>query len=472
MTICEHCGARVYGNVCEYCDMPVNNSVPPQKVEYKQAKHNTQKSKNKIFTKKSLSTLSFPIKKKHKKRRLKPNKRFYFTIFTVMVLCGIHNLYMNNDTDYSYPITYDEYQTISYDNLDELSFENVYAEPSEYYTNDFFKQNGIFPAGTYQIGTDFPEGTYIFIAERGNNYHGVQGVYSDSECINRISSMDGPFDGTRIVEISGDGYIDFSFSTAYNIDMHPEIINNPYYCDGMFIVGRDIDAGLYELEKTEDNAEWYIYSDSDAINPTIKDSGKIYESYDEITLENGDILELKDCIISNTYESDNAFIEEGIFPSGTYQIGTEFPEGTYIFVPDLADGQGVEGVYSDIECENQISSEYVHFDGTRIAKISGDGYVQFSWATAYNLDMHPEVINDPHKKEGMFIVGRDIEAGTYELEEYGNLSDYAEWYIYSDLNSIGPVIKVCGSLYSENATNIITLEDGDIFKLKHCIIKE
>ena len=91
--------------------------------------------------------------------------------------------------------------------------------------------------------------------------------------------------------------------------------------------------------------------------------------------------------------------------------------------------------------------------------------------------MHPELVNDPHKTEGMFIVGRDIEAGTYELEETNNSYGYAEWYIYSDLNSISPIKKDSGSFYSEdeynsNVTNIITLEDGDIFELRGCRIKE
>jgi len=177
------------------------------------------------------------------------------------------------------------------------------------------------------------------------------------------------------------------------------------------------------------------------------------------------------------YSANEAFQKTGVFPEGTYQIGVDIPEGLYIFIPDMADGHGVQGVYSDPECENQISSAYVHFDGTRIAEISGNGYLEFSWATAYNLDMHPEIVNDPHTTDGMFIVGRDIPAGTYHLEEMGELSDYAEWYIYSSINAVGAVLKEAGVLYEgdgyvENVTNEITLNDGEYLELRHCIITD
>lgn len=180
------------------------------------------------------------------------------------------------------------------------------------------------------------------------------------------------------------------------------------------------------------------------------------------------------------YSAMETFQKDGAFPSGTYQIGVDMPEGIYIFIPELSNAHGVQGVYSDPECNNQISSAYVHFDGTRIAEISGNGYVHFSWATAYNLDMHPEIVNDPHETDGMFIVGRDIEAGTYHLESpseiFGDMSDNAEWYIYSNINAVGAVMKESGQLetyggYMENITDEITLSDGEYLELRHCIVK-
>lgn len=175
------------------------------------------------------------------------------------------------------------------------------------------------------------------------------------------------------------------------------------------------------------------------------------------------------------YDANEILQENGAFPSGTYQIGVDIPEGLYIFIPDFADGHGVEGVYSDPDCQNQISSAYVHFDGSRIAEISGRGYLDFAWATAYNLDMHPEIVNDPYETDGMFIVGRDIPAGTYTLTGYGEYVDCAEWYIYSSINAISAVLKEFGQLeygdYMENITNEIIVNDGELLELRNCIIK-
>lgn len=201
----------------------------------------------------------------------------------------------------------------------------------------------------------------------------------------------------------------------------------------------------------------------------------IYHNNEETIAYNYDGYSIEEVAERPVYDKNESFKENGVFPSGTYQIGVDIPEGIYIFIPDMADGHGVEGVYSDPDCQNQISSAYVHFDGTRIAEISGNGYVEFSWATAYNLDMHPEIMNDPYESDGMFIVGRDIEAGTYTLTDYGEYSEYAEWYIYSSINSVGAVLKESGQLYSyggymENTTNEITLNDGDFLELRHCII--
>ena len=90
--------------------------------------------------------------------------------------------------------------------------------------------------------------------------------------------------------------------------------------------------------------------------------------------------------------------------------------------------------------------------------------------------MHPEIVNDPYETDGMFIVGRDIPAGTYTLTGYGEYADYAEWYIYSSINAVSTLLKEAGQLetygdYMENITNEITLNDGEFLELRNCIIE-
>lgn len=289
MTRCEHCGAYINGEVCEYCDMPINNNKPvPPKIIYKSDK--------------SVSTRSIPIIKLKKKfiRKILPIVFAIFAInFIVMAVMANNRTHIPSSTEYD-ELYYDGHDEICYDEYDEIL--PVYDK------NEAFIENGVFPSGTYQIGVDIPEGLYIFIPDLSDN-HGIQGVYSDPECENQISSAYVHFDGTRIAEISGNGYLDFSWATAYDLDMHPEIVNNPYEQDGMFIVGRDIEAGTYTLEEKDgisEYAEWYIYSSINAVSTVPKESGQLYSSdgyeenvTNEIALNDGEILELHNCIITD-----------------------------------------------------------------------------------------------------------------------------------------------------------------------------
>lgn len=246
MIICEYCGARVYSDTCEYCDMPVKNPAPPK--------------------------IIYPEKPPVKKRRRKLKRKAVAGTVAVLALgVAIINIAVNLSPErtYDYAIEYDEEIPV-YD-------------------------DGVYTAGIYKIGVDIPEGTYLFISGFSDGY-GEEGVYSDSYCQEKISWEDTEFSGSRIAKLSGDGYVDFSYALAYNIDMHPEIMNDPYERDGMFLVGRDIPAGTYTLSSYEEDAGWYLYSGLCTYGAVLEDYG--YD--DEITLEDGEIFQLKDCVIDNS----------------------------------------------------------------------------------------------------------------------------------------------------------------------------
>ncbi len=358
MIICEHCGARVYGNVCEYCDMPIKNQQ--QKPASPKVKYKPAKPKIKLNLKKTKIKSSLPIIK-HKKKFVRTVLAGAMTVFALNVIGTAIAVNRNITRTYIH-------------------------SPSEY-------------------AVDYNDNGYI------------------------------EYDDNNYIEYNDDSYSIEEFGDfEYNHHFDHHHYNYDY--------GYDYDYGL---------------------NDTIEEVNPIDEMipfYDE------DLP---------VYDEKETFRENGVFPSGTYQIGVDIPEGMYIFIPDMSDGHGVEGVYADPDYENQISSAYVHFDGTRIAMISGNGYLDFSWCTAYNLDMHPEIVNDPHKTDGMFIVGRDIPAGTYRVIGYGEYEDMAEWYVYSSINAVGSIIKESGILedydnHYDKYYSTITLKDGEYFELRHCII--
>ena len=364
MSVCEHCGASVHGDVCEYCDMPVKNIKPapipiikpaPSEMIYKKIK-SAKSAKQKITekTEKHLNHIKALKAERASRPKLKLNKRgkkFLRILFagTVSVV-GISFMTIGLAINHNVTRTY------------------IQSPPE------------------YVIEHPYVEKPYI----EHNHYEYDYGY----------------------------GY-EYDYDYDYDYDDDCELIEET-------AIPVEEALPLYDEERP-------------------------------------------------VYDTNEIFQENGIFPSGIYQIGVDIPEGLYIFIPEMSDGHGVEGVYADPECENQISSAYVHFDGTRIAYISGNGYLDFSWCTAYNLDMYPDIVNDPHKTDGMFIVGRDIPAGTYRLVGYDEYEGEAEWYVYSSINAVGAVIKESGTLdnyddYYDKYYDRITLKDGEYFELRNCII--
>ncbi|MDE6834753.1 MAG: hypothetical protein K2J39_10995 [Ruminococcus sp.] len=373
MTICEHCGASVHGDVCEYCDMPVKTNAKPAHIVmpapsetiYKKIKsaksakqkitEKTESTKQKITekTEKHLNHIKALKAERASRPKLKLNKRgkkflrllFAGTISVVGISFMTMGLAINHNVTRTYVQSPLEYEP------------NV-----QQYIDHHHSYN-------YDYGYDYD--------------------------------------------------YDYDYDYEYEYD----------------------DYGYELIEETVPAEEALPFFDEER----------------------------------PVYDTNEIFKENGVFPSGTYQIGVDIPEGTYIFIPELSDGHGVEGIYADPHCENQISSAYVHFDGTRIAEISGNGYLDFSWCTAYNLDMYPDIVNDPHKTDGMFIVGRDIPAGTYRVVGYNEYEGEAEWYVYSSINAVGAIIKDSGTLdnyddYYDRYYGRITLNDGEYFELRNCII--
>ncbi|MGN0612894.1 MAG: hypothetical protein ACI4JB_03260 [Porcipelethomonas sp.] len=175
------------------------------------------------------------------------------------------------------------------------------------------------------------------------------------------------------------------------------------------------------------------------------------------------------------FEKIEVYKENGRWPSGTYKIGEDIPEGTYLMITD---GSGRElfpaGIYSDSEASdgsNLSSDTWASF--SRYVTLKEPGYLDFSGANVYELKKN-DPVNDPHEHSGMFLVGRDIEPGTYVLtfdkhySDFDSRADYAKYSIYSDVDMVAPVVKEQGD-FEEGME--ITLQEGDYLKLEECVIR-
>lgn len=166
--------------------------------------------------------------------------------------------------------------------------------------------------------------------------------------------------------------------------------------------------------------------------------------------------------------------EKGAWCQGTYKIGDEIPEGTYlaVFSGEAGYGDFVANVTADAEGNESLGANtWGHF--SKYLTIRKPGYLELSWCILYDISKS-RVVNDPREHPGMFLCGRDIDPGTYELifderfEELDSSHSIAKYTIYTDADAVAPSIRTSGSFRDNNK---ITLKEGDFVELYACRIK-
>ncbi len=173
-------------------------------------------------------------------------------------------------------------------------------ESSEYYAGwDETDKDGVYEAGVYEIGTEIPDGVYIVIADNGSSNLAHQAVYDDRD---QTEMQYGEwFKYSAIVSVRGDGYFSMIRGTAYNINFF-DLENDPFEHEGMFRVGVDLEPGTYRAVSSSPGDSYGSWTVHDSVYEI--DYNKIYTdgNYDhaedlEITVKEGQVLQLKDCYL-------------------------------------------------------------------------------------------------------------------------------------------------------------------------------
>jgi len=158
--------------------------------------------------------------------------------------------------------------------------------------------------------------------------------------------------------------------------------------------------------------------------------------------------------------------------AGTYQAGKDIQAGDYIV---FASTSGYSSCQLMKDSSGQISSRITSetFKGNRYITVADGQYVEFTNATMLPVDQAP-VLQPTNGKypEGMYKVGRDIAAGTYQVEsEQTAGGSYAAggayWEIDADLSGARESIVSSETFIGKRS---VTLEDGQYIKLSDCHI--
>lgn len=163
---------------------------------------------------------------------------------------------------------------------------------------------------------------------------------------------------------------------------------------------------------------------------------------------------------------------EGYYPEGTYQIGVDIPEGIYFLRGEVyTDGYGTLTSDARYDIDSDSGSDGGWFQFCRYVELRGHGSIDLISCDAYDISA-ADVHGDPFEHPGMFIVGRDLDAGTYRLADtspYGNGMAYA---VYDSLDEVhGDSIFDVGNFDAKDGDEI-TLTDGQIIEMQWCVLAD
>ena len=146
-----------------------------------------------------------------------------------------------------------------------------------------------FSEGQYKIGAYMTAGTYMLI-QSDFGWTAYYAITSDANGDNIIDNDN--FDNHSYVEVYDGEYLQLNRCYAVALADAPAISPaDGYLSDGCYIVGRDIAAGEYKIEATEEISAYVcIYPDVRRTKIVSNDnfSGSRY-----ISVENGQMLEIK-----------------------------------------------------------------------------------------------------------------------------------------------------------------------------------
>lgn len=192
------------------------------------------------------------------------------------------------------------------------------------------------------------------------------------------------------------------------------------------------------------------------------------DSNDEVLTDNTTSkVESSSDTTSNESQTEEQLVEEEeeteeevkTYPEGMYKVGTDIEEGLYLAI---ADGFGYYEVATDStgELDSIITND--NFEANRYIKIEDGEYIKVTRASlvrAKEVDL--DMSNSENLKNGMYKVGKDIEAGEYKVKSLGDFG-----YVEVSKNARGEIDSIVTNDNFEGEM-YITVKDNQYLKLSN-----
>lgn len=159
-----------------------------------------------------------------------------------------------------------------------------------------------------------------------------------------------------------------------------------------------------------------------------------------------------------TTEPAAAPVDRDAYEEGTYQVGTDLPEGVY-----LIEGSGYLSVSSDGSSSLDSVITNANYTNRTFIQVENGQYLTFQ-GTAKAVDKAEPYANTEVLTDGMYLAGKDFPAGEYTLTAEGDA------YVAIMTDAKGVIDSITSNFNFSN-TETITVEDGQFLELKNCRIE-
>ncbi len=288
--------------------------------------------------------------------------------------------------------------------------------------------------GTYIVGKDLNPGIYKIEAAQ-DAYECSVRKYSDMHMIMDNMTDELYFNRGYVEILDTDKVVKVYNGKLTKVDLS-DIETNPQSTidttkyNNMYLVGKEVEPGLYKVTANYDYGYVYTYS---------KITSKYEYQTNYFSGSNG-YIEIKDTdVVVAIYQAKIEKAEDlepeikDTVSEGTYIVGKDIAPGLYR-ATGLADRECLVYTYSDIstDWENQTGyyggpRGYIEIHETDVTVIVQNGTI-----TKVDLETMPEDYKDTVSK-GMYIVGKEVKPGLYRIT--GENGNYAQVYKYSAISS-------------------------------------
>lgn len=319
--------------------------------------------------------------------------------------------------------------------------------------------DGWLSSGSYEVGKDLEPGLYFVEADEDWVSADINGSFWGSD-----DQYEG-FDTFGYILLEEDTELILRGGRMIEADNAPvPEADDGWYGPGMYLVGRDIPAEEYFFLCQEEGGNLSI-STYDSCGPEAELlSAASSDSRYFFTPTEDTFIHVRWGIFTTADQALPPEPVNGWYPAGMYRIGEEIPEGIYycrsdenrtVFADTLSDSNG--------SSESWLDSWF--FDNFGYFALEEGAYLEVSggeFAAAENAPI-PQPVNGVYTA-GMYLVGRDIPAGSYQLIPD---EDFDAYYEILDAPSTDYEHQLDSGWTDGEEQIIITVEDGTYLNVSY-----